>query len=113
MFNAQRIDLNSFRTAPENRIFSGRPRGEEVRRKANLDSLEASENVKVSVIIPEDTFTLNLSFFLGLFSESVRKRGKAWFEKHYTFAGPQSQLDKMPYYIEQADKDAIPLPRVK
>jgi hypothetical protein len=106
------LDLGTFRTSPENKIFSGRPRGEEVRRKAKVETLEGSDGI-IAVKIPEDTFTLNLSFFLGLFAESVAQRGRPWFEKHYSFSGPKVQIDKLPYYIDQAEKDAIPLPRAR
>jgi hypothetical protein len=112
MATVKQLDLNNFRTAPGNKIFSGRPRGEEVRRKANIASIEREEDVSIIVLIPNDTFTVNLSFFLGLFGESLQQYGRPWFEQHYSFSGPQVQLDKMPYYIDQAEKDSIPLPRV-
>lgn len=113
MTSNRELDLGAFRTAPENKIFSGRPRGEEVRRKANVDSLEKLDDVCIAVKIPEDTFTLNLSFFLGLFAQTVAEKGKTWFERHYSFTGPKVQLDKLPYYVEQAEKDAIPLPKAR
>jgi hypothetical protein len=109
MSTVEQLDLNAFRTGPENRIFSGRDRGEEVRARAGLDKTEERADT-VQVLIPSDTFTLNLSFFLGLFTASVKKHGAAWFNAHYQFTGPEIQVKKIPTYVDEAVKESIPLP---
>lgn len=80
-----RIDLGSYRTANVH-VYSGRPRGEAVRRELNLDTID-SDGQTVEVVVPEDVYSINASFFLGLFGESVRKAGsKEQFLKKFVFS---------------------------
>lgn len=68
------IDLNDARSSAEAKVFSGRQRGGHWRRKFQLDRLD-KEGGEVVVKIPKDVFSVNMSFFLGLFGESVRALG--------------------------------------
>ena len=54
------INLQEFRT-PGSKVFTGRDRGINVRKKSKINDLEKS-NDKVSIIIPEDIGSINPSF---------------------------------------------------
>ena len=84
MVTKVRIDLTEARTAPESRVYSGRDRGETARRKFGLAGLDASDDV-VTVVIPPGTYPMNMSFFLGMFGDSIRKLGKEGFTQKYQF----------------------------
>lgn len=79
-----RIDLTEVRTSARSRVFSGRDRGEAARRKFALAKHDSSDDV-VTVVIPGDTYSMNMSFFLGMFGDSVRKLGRARFYEKYKF----------------------------
>lgn len=79
------VDLAAFRSAGV-RVFAGRDRGREVRRAADLESLD-STSAGVRVLVPLDTISVNSSFFLGLFGPSIRKLGADGFCEHYRFEG--------------------------
>lgn len=66
----------------------------------------------VNVVIPEDTYSVNMSFFLGLFANSIRTLGKQEFNRRYTFQGDRVHLDELPDYIDQALKESFALPEV-
>lgn len=55
-------------------IYVGRSRGEMARQKYQLNNLDSSD-VTVKVIIPPDTYSINSSFFLGMFGDSVKSAG--------------------------------------
>lgn len=73
----------------EGPIYSGRPRGESLRRKYELDAVDSSAE-KVTVEVPEGTYSVTSSFFLGLFGPSVLKAGSrdAFFDKYEFHAKP-------------------------
>lgn len=85
MSSEQIVDLEKYRSSGA-RVFAGRDRGREVRKKAGLDRLDASEDI-VWVDVPEDTFSINSSFFLGLFGDSIRRLGATDFRRKYQFRG--------------------------
>lgn len=60
------IDFNQI----EGPVYTGRQRGEGLRAKYKLDDLD-KEQVFVEVQIPQDTYSISSSFFLGFFGESV------------------------------------------
>jgi ribosomal protein L31 len=79
------VDLSSV-SGP---VYSGRDRGEALRKKYNLDMTEDAADV-VEVVIPIATYTISSSFFLGLFGPSVRKCGSVDnFERKFNFRGPE------------------------
>jgi hypothetical protein len=65
--------------------LSGRPKGQELRSRLKLKNEDESP-AEVAVIIPDSILTLNSSFFLGLFGESVRKLGEQRFKSKYKFS---------------------------
>jgi hypothetical protein len=102
------FNLGDFRTYAGAKVFSGRPRGEEVRRQLGLTALDAAHELTI-IQIPDDVYTLNMSFFLGLCAESVIAYGPEEFAKHYIFEGPEVLIKDIPEYISQAVKESIPL----
>ena len=80
------IDLHKYRTGGS-RVFSGREYGSDLRNRLDLEAEDNSAE-SVNVIIPEETLSLNSSFFLGLFGPSVRKLGEVGFRTKYIFVCP-------------------------
>lgn len=66
-------------------VYIGRPKGKAAREKYKLDELDHS-NYKVKVIIPDGTFSINSSFFLSFFGDSIRyKKSKENFLTQFEF----------------------------
>lgn len=86
----------------EGPIYSGRPRGESLRRKYELDAVDASPQ-SVTVTVPAGTYSVTSSFFLGLFGPSVLAAGSrdAFFKKFQFFA-PPVLLDAFADYANRA-----------
>lgn len=78
------IDLDTVRTSPDARIFSGRDSGKSARQKLQVERIERTGE-HIVVRIPDDTIAVNLSFFLGLFGTSIQKMGEADFRQRYEF----------------------------
>ena len=70
-----KIDLKDY--IESKKVLAGRTNGEDIRKKINLE--------KIEIIIPNDVFSFNSSYFLGMFGESVKKLGKEKFEEKYQF----------------------------
>lgn len=83
-------------------VYTGRARGANLRAELNLDALErAGSQFKVS--IPEGTYTVSSSFFLGLFGPSVVKAGsKDEFYKKFNFTVPVFLRPDVDGYIARA-----------
>ena len=81
--NKVSINLGEYRTHGA-RIYTGRDRGEEVKKKSNINALSAS-NDEVNIIIPEDIITINPSFLEELFRDVVVRLGKENFYKKFRF----------------------------
>lgn len=80
----QRINLLEYR-GNNSSVFTGRTEGKLVRKKLKLSEKD-KDNVIYEVIIPKDTTSINSSFFLGLFFESIKTLGSIEkFEKKYVF----------------------------
>lgn len=103
------IDLNEARTSPAAKVFAGRERGKYWRQRFKLDDLDKS-NEPVEVVIPEDVISLNISFFLSLFGESVRTLGREGFIAHYRFHAEDVLQPLIQQGIEQALKRSSALP---
>lgn len=107
------IDLNEVRTPPKSGLLSGRDAGLAARRRFNVDKLDASE-MPIKVLIPDEVFSLNTSFFLGLFGDSVRALLPDGFRKKYIFVGDDA-LHRMTIErgIQKAMKEGSVLPEKK
>lgn len=66
------------------KVFTGRDRGKLVREKSKLDSIEEN-NELVEIIIPDNIYSINPSFFEELFVNVVKKLGKSEFLKKFKF----------------------------
>ena len=90
-------------------VYAGRPKGEKVRNKYNLTDAD-NHDTTVKIIIPDETYTVNSSFFLGLLGESVRHAGsKEAFLEKFTFTTPDIFLSKINDYIARALHEKKPL----
>lgn len=87
------------------KVFSGRENGKISRQKLNLDYLDTIDE-EITVIIPDDTFSINTSFFLGLFGPSVRKLGVKGFKDKYKFVGNEIILKSLDEDIDRALKSS-------
>ena len=76
------IDLGDYRT-PNAIVLSGRTKGQDLRQRLDLAS-EDTKPAPVLIRVPRAIVSLNSSFFLGLFTGSIRLlRDK--FDGKYTF----------------------------
>lgn len=64
------------------RIFTDRDTGIRARKELGLDSLE--KKGKIVVLLPEDTWGVNPSFFGGMFETSIKVMGDR-FRQNYVF----------------------------
>lgn len=96
--NSVTIDLGKY-NGP---VYTGRSRGEHIREFLALDRVD-SEHGEVNVLIPDDTYTVTSSFFLGLFGPSVVKAGSkdAFFERFH-FKAPPYLRPEMEGYVARA-----------
>lgn len=69
---------------PGIKVFSGRKEGSFARRKLELDKHDDSDET-IYITIPQIIWSMNSSFFLSCFGDSIRKLGKEAFEMKYIF----------------------------
>lgn len=93
------IDLEVFRT-PKSKIFTGRDRGEQVREDSKIDTLYKQFDT-IEIIIPENLFSINPSFFEELFVNVVKDLGEEGFYRKFTFTNNGN------YSYEKPLKEAI------
>ena len=72
------------------RVFIGRPNGKKARKHFKLDALDVSKD-KIRFKVPENTISINSSFFLGLFAQEVIECGSV--EKFFEYVDI-SQVDE-------------------
>lgn len=77
------IDLSNFKSS-NNTLFTGRPQGEETRKRLNLNKIDKDNSI-ISFVIPEGTTSFNPSFYLGLLFDSIKALGIEGFHKKYRF----------------------------
>jgi hypothetical protein len=77
------INLEDFRVQGS-KVFTGRDRGEYVRQKSNIDVIEKN-NSEIVIIIPENIYSINPSFFEEFFSTSIERLGKERFLSKFKF----------------------------
>lgn len=78
------IDLEDFRT-PGAKVYTGRDRGKKVREDSHIDAIEAS-NEEVTIIIPDNVYSIIPSFFEELFLNAVLKLGREKFLDKFKFS---------------------------
>lgn len=87
MNNDKIIDLEDFRAKEGNRIskvFTGRDRGKYVREKSRIDELETQYD-EIIIIIPNQIYSINPSFFEEFLVNVVKKLGKEKFLSKFKF----------------------------
>lgn len=103
------LDLDRFRSGGS-RVFAGRDRGIRVREAMKLDEIDREPEAEVEVIVPTDVFSVNSSFFLGLFGPSIRSLGAERFREVYQFSGrPITRV--LEAGIQEASATDSPFPR--
>ena len=83
--NTYTIDLGKFRVIGS-KVFTGRDRGENVRKNSALDSNERNYP-KIKVVVPDDIYSINPSFLEEFFVNVVQKLGKEEFLEKFEFEG--------------------------
>lgn len=90
-------------------VYAGRTKGERARQQLMLDDVDSRPGV-VKVKIPDGTYSLNSSFFLGLFGPSViRLRTRDAFLEKYVFEAPSIILEEIDKGIDRALAEVRPL----
>ncbi|MBD5179638.1 MAG: STAS-like domain-containing protein [Bacteroidales bacterium] len=85
----KQINLNNYRTKvgrTRSRVFTGRDRGAEVRDHSGIDTL-FSESEPLTIIIPDDIFSITPSFLEELFKNIVQQYGKETTIQNVKFEG--------------------------
>lgn len=77
------IDLQYF---TRNNILMGQENGKYVRMVCGLDELDPTTHV-ITVLIPTEILSVNSSFFIGMFGESIKRLGELTFSAKYEFVG--------------------------
>lgn len=72
--NNRSIQLKPEHRGKNSTLFTGRPEGKMVRSELNIDDKDPDGYV-YNVYIPSGTTSINASFFLGLFFDSIKKMG--------------------------------------
>lgn len=78
-----RIDLSVI-NGKKYKVLSGVDVGVAAREAFNLNLLDSQDNI-VTFFVPEDVFSVNSSFFSGLFQISLKKMGEKKFREKYIF----------------------------
>lgn len=84
--NSYNINLQDFRTAGS-KVFTGRDRGVEVRKKSKIDTI-INEYDEISIIIPEDIRSINPSFLEEFLLTVVTKLGETGFNNKFKIVNP-------------------------
>lgn len=81
--NIIKINLEDYKQG-KSKLFAKRDYGNEVRNNLNLTKLEQDYDI-IEIEIPYSTLSVNTSFFLGLFEESINTLGVENFKEKYRF----------------------------
>lgn len=93
------VDLKDLATG---KVYTGRDRGEALRKQIEL-SLREEEVDEIEVIVPEGTYSISSSFFLGLLGPSVVRAGsKDAFYQRYKFKSPAFLRSVIDEYVMRA-----------
>lgn len=85
------------------RIISGRDKGEKLRKKFDISTLDKKDEI-IEIIIPSKFYSFNSSYFLGCFGPSVRKFGKENFKTRFIFKCDDIIMKNINDGIEEALK---------
>lgn len=100
-----KIDLEDFMKKRRVKVLSGRENGANLRTQYSLDRYDKTKE-KFEVLIPDDIFSLNTSFFLALFGASVRTLGENEFKERFLFNCPEYIRPEIEDGIRRAIKES-------
>lgn len=102
-----KINMHNHRS-PGSKLYSGRPLGIEVRNKLDFDNKDKDIENYI-IVFPEDTVSINSSYFGGLFEKSVMDLGKDNFLKKYkfTYTNGGELSESLMRNIEEGISDAL------
>ena len=100
-----REDINLKKIIGDLLVLSGRSNGEIVRKKLNISQKDADEK-KYNIVIPCEVRTINPSYFIGIFSESIKNLKLEKFKKKYNFISSNDD-GKLKNGIEEDIKEGI------
>lgn len=84
-------------------VYIGRDRGEAARKKYNLDEIDRDVNCLIVVSVPDSTYSINSSFFLGFFGDSIVRAGsREAFLKKFSFSCPPTIMATIDRCIQRA-----------
>lgn len=103
----EHIKMHNYR-AQGSKLYSGRPLGIDVRKKLDLNRKDSDQENYIFVF-PEDTISINSSYFGGLFEKSIIDLGKEKFLKKYKFqyADGRDLKDTLKRNIDEGIEDAL------
>lgn len=108
-----RVDINLGEFSSDGiGVLAGRGLGEAARARYQLDALDRQADSELQIEIPDFIYSINSSFFLGMFAESIRSLGEAEFRRRFKFVGDDADriVDDG---IRKALRTASPLPPVE
>lgn len=73
-------------------VLSGRPNGEKIRKLLDIPQKDLDEK-KYIIVVPDNIRTINPSYFLGLFSESIKFLKLEKFKEKYEFISKSGELN--------------------
>ena len=85
--NENTINLEDFRVKDGQRVskvFTGRDRGKYVREKSKIDEIEDKYD-EINIVIPDNVYSINPSFFEEFLVNVVKKLGKETFLNKFKF----------------------------
>ena len=99
MSNEKEIDLTKY-GGP---VYTGRDKGQSIRERNDLDKIDQDPSTNVIILVPDNAFSLNSSFFLGLLGKSIRAAGsREKFLAKFKFKNPQHIEEFIESGIERA-----------
>jgi hypothetical protein len=86
-------------------VYVGRANGMKARERFHIAELDETDS-RVSVSVPSETYSINSSYFLGLFGPSVLRFGSAEaFFGHYEFHAAPNVRATIERHVERALRD--------
>lgn len=83
------------------RNISGKARGESARKHFGLDRFDEDDE-EVTVVFPDSLYAISSSFFLGLFSLSIKRLGETRFLRKYHFVADENIQRQIRHGIQRA-----------
>jgi uncharacterized protein YdhG (YjbR/CyaY superfamily) len=104
-FKIAKKDFYEFTGKGRTWSISGRPKGEAIRGKWNLDELEKEKGTIIYISIPEKMYNISPSLIQGMFTQTIKEIKKKGFYEKYKFLSPNLiLLDQIIKVIEDLDR---------